>query len=214
VATQQEIINALNSTNARLRLMEQRNAEINANYVALRKAMDDAPRSITQEIDAIPGRRIYYFLGPESGGQLFTTALTGLRGNSMNFLVSQDGPFIQTHLPIVMWRPTAPDTTTNLGRWRPVYSWPLPDQVVDEDIIDISWELADAGSQRNFQNLPIPASFSRPDLLIPLSVPTLFNTNASIAFFPTYNAITFNSDVPPTQGELMVTLPGYRIVNM
>ena len=93
------------------------------------------PRTVTEEIDAIPGRRIYFTL---SQVQDFTIAQNHQRGTQMSFLVSQDGPFIQTHYPLAMWRPNAPAATTNFGRWRPVSSWPLPDQVVDTDIIDLS----------------------------------------------------------------------------
>lgn len=185
-------------------------------YAAFRKACEDAPKSITEEIDSIPGRRIFYNL---NGVQPFTEAnatTLGQRGQPINFLVSQDGPFVQCFEPLVMWIPSAPDITPNFGRWRPVFSYPLPDQVVDTDIIDISWELVDTGSQRNFQNLPTPPVFSRPDLRIPLSVPTLFAPNTTIQFFPTFNNILFDGDAenPPTEGLLWVNLGGYRIVTM
>lgn len=184
------------------------------------------PRTITEEIDAIPGRRLFYNL---SAAQAFDISLDGKRGQPLNFLVSQDGPFIMTHYPMAMWRPASPDNATDIGRWRPVSSWPLPDQVVDEDIIDISYEMADSGSQRNFQNLPAsPGLLSRPDNVIPVPVPTLFTPNTVIQFTPTYENILFNTAgvppdstpenplqwVPTVLGVLVVTLPGYRIVNM
>jgi len=170
------------------------------------------PRTVTEEIDAIPGRRIYFTL---SQVQQFTIAQNHQRGLAMSFLVSQDGPFIQTHYPLAMWRPSAPAATTNLGRWRPVSSWPLPDQVVDTDIIDLSYEVSDGGSVRNFQNLPVSAGLlSRPDNMIPLPVPTLYTPNTPIQFIPTYENILFDSAIPPTAGILVVGLPGYRIVNL
>ena len=170
------------------------------------------PRTVTEEIDAIPGRRIYFTL---SQVQDFTIAQNHQRGTQMSFLVSQDGPFIQTHYPLAMWRPNAPAATTNFGRWRPVSSWPLPTQVVGADIIDLSYEVSDGGSQRNFQNLPVSAGLlSRPDNLIPLPVPTLYTPNTPIQLTPTYENILFDSTIPPTGGTLVIGLPGYRIVNL
>jgi hypothetical protein len=170
-------------------------------------------RSITEEIDSIPGRRIFYNL---NGQATFVAADQGNRGAPINFLVSQDGPFVMTHYPMAVWRPNLPTNATNFGLWRPVAAaWPLADQVIDSDIVAISWEFADGGSQRNMQNLPTAAFLSRPDNLVPLSVPTLFTPNTTIQFFPTFQAILFNdAGVPPTEGTLEVMLPGYRIVNM
>lgn len=185
--------------------------QVQASYNALVSEIQAQPRSITAEIDEIPGRRIFYNL---SGDGTFTADQAGQRGQPINFLISQDGPYVMTHYPLVIWKPTAPDLTTNFGRWRPVASWPLPDQVLDEDIIDLSYEFVDGGSQRNFQNAVAGPLFSRPDNLVPLPVPTLFAPNSTIQFFPTFEAILFDSAVPPTEGELRVTLPGYRIVNL
>ena len=173
------------------------------------------PRSLQDELDAIVGRRIFYNLG---GTQRFSDRDAGKRGQPINFLVSQDGPFIMTHYPVVMWRPSEPITAARFGRWRPVTSWPLPDQAINDDVIDLSWELVDGGSQRNFQNLAANPSFSRPDLALPLAVPTLFAPNTTIQFFPTYESISFAPPIAETDatraGILAVTLPGYRIVNM
>lgn len=170
------------------------------------------PRSITEEIDAIPGRRIESVF---SGEVTFTATQQGTRGNPVLIQVSQDGPFVMTHYPMVMWRPTAPTDATNYQRWRPVSSFPLPDQVYDTDIIDIMYELQDGGAQRNFQNAPRGPLLSRPDNLIPCAVPTLWAPNAAISFTPIYNNVTFNgSPTPPTQGTLHVDIIGYRIVNM
>lgn len=178
---------------------------------ALYNELRNGPKSITQEIDAIPGRRIEYCL---SGGAFFDANDDGLRGDAITLLVSQDGPFVATHYPQVIWRPTAPTTATNFGRWRPVTSWPLPDQVVDADIIDLSYEIVDGGSQRNFQSAARGPIFSRPDALEPLPVPTLFAPNAAVQFFPTFQNILFDGATPPTQGWLQVDIPGYRIVNL
>lgn len=187
-------------------------AEQRAQYAAFIKACENVPSSPTEELDSIPGRRIFYGLSDE---QTFTTDLDGQRGQPMNFLVSQDGPFVMSHFPLVTWRPSAPDTATRFGQWRPVASWPLPDQVVDDDRIDLSWEFVSGGSQRNFQNEPWGPIFSRPDNLVPLPIPTLFAPNETIQMILTYEDINFSTgDTPTTEGTVRVTLPGYRAANM
>lgn len=198
---------------------EQQLATLQSQIAELQKR----PRSITEEIDAIPGRRIVYTL---SGEQSFTSSQDGVRGNPISMLVSQDGPFVMTHYPLIMWYPNAPSNATNFGRWRPISSWPLPNQQnataatnADStvlDIIDISFEIIDGGSQRNFQNLTVaPGLLSRPDNLVPLPVPTLFAPNTTVQVIVTYNNILFSTaNTPPTGGNLHVDLPGYRIVNL
>jgi hypothetical protein len=183
-------------------------------YEEFIKACEDQPRSITQEIDSIPGRRIFYTLSDRLS---FDVTQDGLRGTPLTFLISQDGPFIATHYPFVIWKPNSPATATNFGRWSPPSSWPLPAQeFADQDAIDLSWETVDSGSQRNFQNEAVGPIFSRPDNLIPLPVPTLFAPNTVIQFFPTFERIFFDSTaaVPTDGGELVVGWPGYKIVNM
>ena len=195
------------------REMKRQLSEIAAEYKAFRKACEDVPKSITHELDSIPGRRIFYNL---SATLDFVVGIAGQRAQPMNFLVSQDGPYVMTHFPMVVWRPSAPATATQFGFWRPVATWPLPDQVVDGDRIDLSYEFVSGGSQRNFNNLPAGPIFSRPDAMAPLPVPTLFAPNEVIQFIPTFEAVTFDPGVatPTTQSTLQVTLPGYRIVNM
>ena len=193
--------------------IEDQHKKILDKYEEFIEACEEQPRSITQEIDSIPGRRIFYSL---SDRQQFDNTLAGRRGEPLNFLISQDGPFIMTHYPLAMWKPSAPDTATNFGAWRPVSTWPLPDQVLDTDLIDLSYEVVDGGSQRNFQNETVVPMFSRPDNLIPLPVPTLFAPNTVIQLFPTFERIAFDTgaDIPTTAGDLAVSLPGYRIVNL
>lgn len=188
-------------------------ADVVSEYKAFRKACEDAPKSITHELDSIAGRRIFYNL---SDTQIFDVSLAGQRAQPLNFLVSQDGPYVMTHYPLVLWRPSAPTTATQFGFWRPVTTWPLPDQVIDGDRIDLSYEFVSGGSQRNFNNQPAGPIFSRPDAMAPLPVPTLFAPNEVIQFIPTYESILFDPGVgvPTTGGTLQVTLPGYRIVNM
>jgi hypothetical protein len=169
------------------------------------------PKSITDYIDEIPGRRIDTWL---TGEVNFDANVAGARGNPVTIQVSQDGPFVMTHVPQIVWRPTLPTNATNFGRWRPVSTYPLPDQVVDTDVIDIMWELQDGGSQRNFQNSPRGPLVSRPDNAIPAPVPTLFGPNSAIQIFPTYLKLTWDASTPPTQGTLHIDLIGYRIVNL
>lgn len=199
---------------AALRILDKRGAQLQSvvqQQAAMLAELQTRPRTITEEIDQIPGRRIETVL---SGEVVFDATDEGKRGNPILIQVSQDGPFIMTHYPMVLWRPTLPTTATNYQRWRPVSTYPLPLQVVDTDIIDILYELQDGGSQRNFQNAPRGPLLSRPDNVIPCAVPTLWSPNAAIAFYPTYNALTWDSEVPPTQGTLHVDLIGYRVVNL
>ncbi len=203
-------------------------ADINASIQALNRRLNQAvnvinqqqqalaqlmarPRTITEEIDRIPGRRIETIY---SGEVTFTEDDVSRRANPILIQISQDGPFIMTHYPMVLWRPTAPTDATNLNRWRPVSSFPLPTQQVGTDIIDIGYELQDGGSQRNFQNAMRGPVLSRPDNLVPCAVPTLWAPNAAIQFTPTYLSVTWDSADPPTQGTLHVDLIGYRIVNL
>ena len=199
---------------AALRILDKRSGQLQSvvqQQASLIAELQTRPRTITEEIDQIPGRRIETVL---SGEVVFDITDEGKRGNPILVQVSQDGPFVMTHYPMALWRPTLPTTATNFERWRPVSTYPLPDQVVDTDIIDLLYEMQDGGSQRNFQNAPRGPLFSRPDNVIPCAVPTLWAPNSAIAFFPTYNKITWDSEVPPTQGTLHVDLIGYRIVNL
>lgn len=186
---------------------------------ALEQAMTElaqTPRSIEDEINQIPGRRIESALVGISEDP-FTVVNAGLRGLPITMNVSQDGPFIWTHYPLVMWLPVEPTTATNFGRWSPVSTWPLPTQEAPTgDIIDISYEIEDQGNQRNFQNMPRPPLLSRPDNVVPLPVPTLLAPNSNTAFVPTFRRIFFDpaAAVPTTAGELHVFLPGFRIVNL
>lgn len=193
---------------ARSKMLEDR-------YTQVVNALNAQPQSITAEIDSISGRRLYYNL---VGNQTFTAAQDGVRGAPISMLVSQDGSFIQTHYPVVAWKPNAPENATNFGRWRPIYSWPLPTQELGTDSIDISYEITDSGSQRNFQNAKAPPALSRFDLLMPLPVPTLFAPNTTVSFIPTYERIIFDTQpgegITTTAGELVVLLPGYKIANM
>jgi|SRR5262245_41625930 len=182
-----------------------------AQVLAAVGAQQSRPRSVQEEIDAIEGRRIE---GMIVGEVTFTAADVGQRAQPIVIQVSQDGPFVMTHYPLVLWRPSAPTNATNFGRWRPISTYPLPDQVVDTDIIDIMYELNDGGAQRLGQNQPRGPVLSSPDNIVPCPLPTLWAPNAAIVFQPTYNAITWDSQVPPTQGILHCSLIGYRIANL
>jgi len=169
--------------------------------------------SLEDAIDAIPGRRVVFTL---VGSQLFTTTQDGARGAVITFEVSQDGPWVMTHYPLVMWRSTLPTNATDFGRWRPVSSWDVPDQVLDTCIIDISYELQDGGSNRNLQNeQTVPAGvLSAPGSLEWLPKPTIFRPQSVISFIPTYENILFNDSTPTTEGRLVVALLGYKIINL
>lgn len=194
-------------TTAAIKNLQAQNAQI----IAALNEQRSRPRSVQEEIDSIDGRRIE---GVLAGEVTFTAADVGNRATPIVIQVSQDGPFVMTHYPLVLWRPSAPDNATNLGRWRPVSTYPLPTQVVSTDIIDILYELNDGGSQRQGQNQPRAPLLSRPDNIVPCPIPTLWAANAAIVFQPTYLALTWNAAIVPTQGILHCTIPGYRIVNL
>lgn len=191
----------------------QQQAAINNLVAAVQQlqSQQQRPLSTQEEIDAIPGRRME---GTLTGEVTFSAADVGRRAKPIIMQVSQDGPFVMTHYPLVLWRPTAPDNATNFNRWRPVSSFPLPTQQVQTDWIDILYELNDGGAQRQTQNEPRGPLFSRPDNIVPTPEPTMWSPNASIVFQPTYLALTWNGAVPPTEGTLHVDLVGYRIVNL
>ena len=198
----------------RQKVQQSQMQQIASRYNELVAALENQPQSITQQIDSIPGRRIFYTL---SQVLPFTVDDAGTRATAMMFQVSQDGPFIATHYPMAIWRPSEPENATNFGAWRPVATWPLPTQELGTDLIDISYEIADGGSQRDFQNAPVAPILSRPDNATPLPVPTLFAPNSVIRFTPTFERIVFNAtagEQATTGGILWVGFPGYKIVNL
>jgi len=189
--------------------------QLRSEFDRVKDVVLNRPASITEEIDRILGRRIFFNY---IGIQPFTSAQDGTKGDQIQFRVSQDGPFIMTHYPLAMWKPNLPTNADNFGRWSAVSSWPLPTQQnTNMDIIDISWELQDVGSGRLFQDGPVPPGLlSRPDDMVPCSVPTLFAPDVNIGFTPTYENIRFDTgpSTDTTGGTLVIALPGYRIVNL
>lgn len=176
------------------------------------KGMVEASNNNLQDmIEAIPGRRVFFTM---VGNQTFTTTQDGARGNAITFEISQDGPWIMTHYPFVLWRSSLPTNATDFGMWRPINTGYLPTQELGTNFIDISYEMQDSGSNRNFQNLATPPLLSTPNWLMPLPVPTLFKPQSVISFIPTYENILFEGSTATTQGTLAVALPGYKIVNL
>ena len=173
------------------------------------------PASFADELNAIPGRRVFYNL---VGGQDFTATQDGAEGAAITFDISQDGPWIMTHYPLAMWRPNLPTNADNFGRWRPVSHWPLPDQVEDGDVISISWRFVDAGPGRQFQtdSENVPAGMlSMPGQLMELPQPSYFRPNSTISLTPIYEDIQFDTGgTATTGGRLVFVLPGYKIVNL
>lgn len=194
-------------------------ARLKASNAALRKRVQKAV-----DINDIEGRRINF---TQSATMTFTSAVNdGNRGPSyMVIPIGQDGPWVMTHYPVIMWRNAASGTATDVGLWRPPSHWPLPDQVVDTDICSLSYEVFDEGSVRGLQNDPqsdfstarglkrpsvVAGLFSTANILMQLPEPTLFDTNGAIRIVVTFDDIQFTS---VTQGRLRVNLPGYKIVN-
>jgi len=188
--------------------------QLKAQVDDLIKACVNRPKTLEEELESIDGRRIYYNLVDTLD---FTILQDGQRFNALAFQVSQDGPFVMTAYPLVIWMPSAPTNATNFGQWSPVYSWPLPtQQKTAQDSIDLSYEIFDGGSQRAFQNAATPPLFSRPDYYAPTPRPVIFAPNAVINLYPTFQDIFFNPDADEvtTGGTLVVKLLGYRIVNL
>jgi hypothetical protein len=189
-------------------VLAQQKGQMDALTEEIRKLKNGmSPESL---IDMIPGRRVMFNF---TQTQTFTTSSAQQRGNALSYSVSTDGPFIMTHYPVALWKPTLPINATNYYRWRPVGSAPLPTQAVTTDYIDISYEMSDNGSGRNFQDNPASvAMMSYPGQMVPTPKPFVFLPNTVISVVVTYEAITFSGGTAPTQGTLAFTLPGYRIV--
>ena len=194
---------------AQARAQEQIIASLRSDVAALKAV----PRSPEEEIDAIPGRRIAFAF---TQTQTFTSSQAKTRYNPLAFTVSQDGPFVLTHYPVAMWKPTAPSTATNYGQWQPVMYGFLPTQAIGNlDYVWLSYELIDTGAQRALQDNAVSAGLlSHPTEMMRLPVPTLFAPNSTIQFIPTYEQIAFGTPTTATTGgTLAVSLPGYKIVN-
>lgn len=199
---------------AELRQVRTQLSRVEGEYAAFKQACAGRPRSVKEELDTIPGRRVPYQL---TGTQTFTIAQNGIRGNAINFQVSQDGPFVWTHYPLVVWRPNLPTDATNFGRFQAVNSWPNPTQMFATDSIDLSYEMIDGGSQRNMQNAASGAGpFSRPDNIVPLPEWCVVAPNSVLQFVPVYEDIFFSTTpaTDTTGGVLQVDIIGFRIVNL
>lgn len=198
-------VNVINAT------IRQLMGPLNSRLAQLENQGGGKVMSWEEELDCIPGRRIDYAM---VGSQTFTAAQAGLRGQPISLLVSVDGPFILTHRPVAVWKPSVPANATNFGRWRPVASFPLPTQQLTTDFIDISYEITDTGPSRGLQNDSVPGMLlSNPDQLEKMPKPTKFEPNSTINFTPIYEAITFGAPaIPTTSGTLVVVLPGYKII--
>jgi len=207
---------ALNQIFVAQRELRRELTQVRADYKAFLEASKGRPMTVQDQVNTIPGRRIPYMLNQV---QSFTASDAQTRAPAMNFLVSQDGPFILTHYPLVCWRPNAPSNATNFGRWSPIASFPLPATQLgtSQDIIDISFEVVDGGTQRNYQNMASgPGPLSRPDNIVPLPEWSVIAPNSVLQFVPTYEAINFAAApaVDTTGGLLFVSFPGFRIVTV
>lgn len=198
---------------------------------ALISALEDKLRhqpaalSPTQLIDSIPGRRVF-FTGIQT--QTFTTSQNKVAGAGMTIQFSQDGPFIMTHYPLLMWKPTSPSGATLLNQWQPIMTGNLPTQQTNLaagtgtfvlDLVWLSYSMIDSGSGRQLQdangNVP-PGLLSLPGQLMPLPVPTLIAPGDTLTLIPFYELIQFanaNGGTATTGGTLYWMQPGYKVVN-
>lgn len=198
-------------------MLRQAMAPLRQQIVTLQQQVNDLqqrPMTPEEEINAIPGRRVYFTM---TQSQAFTSATAnGSRGSAIAFPISADGVYIMTHFPQIVWKVTAPGNATNFGAWRPPYSWPLPlqDFISGDDVIDVSYELTDNGPTRNMQDNPVPGILSSsPGNLIKLPMPTRYEASSTITIVPTYERISLNSSgTASTGGTLYISLIGYKII--
>lgn len=195
-------------------VLAEQQSKINALSGLVRKLvgeLQNIKRNGADPFAHIPGRRVWYVL---AGVQSFNVAnQNGQAGQVINLNVSEDGPFVATHFPVIGWKPNLPSSATNFGQWRPVYHGPLPTQAVTTDLISLSYKLNDSGSGRDLQSAYVPPITSKFDRLNPLPFPTIFKRAGTLAFTPFYEDIDFNSSgTATTQGQLVVAIPGYKIV--
>jgi hypothetical protein len=134
------------------------------------------------DIDSIPGRRMAYNMSMDG---------TSTAGNHVDFLISQDGPFILTHFPILLWQ-----YREGTSRW--VVSGSR------EDELGTFYLMSDESCQRmltrNWINI-----YSQPHQLTPLPMSTLFVPNSMIR-------LNLHPPPPPEPVDYRCILPGYRIV--
>ena len=191
-------------------------------------------RSVEGELNNIPGRRCIF---TPRRTQTFTTADQGIEGDVLLYDLPKDGPWVMTHYPIVEWKITAAAAPTFIGQWRPVGDWPTVSQQLSHEFLNCSLRIRDAGPERDLQNTAllknssvstqpfairhVPAGdFSRPGAIKKLPVPTLFPAKSVVAINIFYDAVVFDPFsigkvfYTTTEGELTVTLPGYRIANL
>lgn len=189
-------------------------AKSNAQSAIIRKLaseLSQIKRNGADPFAHIPGRRVWYVL---SGAVNFTANDDGKEGAPIQMQVSEDGPFVATHFPVILWRPNTPANADNFGRWRPVYHGPLPTQQQTTDFISLSYQFNDSGSGRNLQSAKIPPVQSGVDRLCALPFPTIFKRAGTLTFTPFYEDVDFSTSptTDTTGGALVVALPGYKIV--
>jgi hypothetical protein len=178
--------------------------------------VEERPMSVWDEINQIEGRRVDYVLSQDLS---FTITQLGARSSGLSFQVSQDGPFIMTHYPMVSWWVNAPSNADNLGKYGAIGSWPLPTQQqgTSLDSININYEIYDSGSQRGLQTgVRSQGLLSYPGALMKMPQPVIFAAAAQIQFYCTFLDIDFAT--APTNdssgGNLHVDLVGFRCVNL
>ena len=196
--------NTRNNLNAQLGAMSRQLSYQKGALEALMRGRDDVGE----------GRKQFFGLG---GRAPFSSSDAGRQGQPIIMNISQDAPFVATHYPIVSWKPTLPAGTELFGMWRPVSSFPLPTQFAGAgvdgnlDLVAISYEIQETGSGRQLQNEAVLPLLSRMDHLVPLPCQTVFSENSVVTFTPTFERILFNSPTPPTNGQIAVLFPGYRL---
>jgi len=166
----------------------------------------DAPKYI----ENIPGKRVPYMAGIS-----ITIAANSTTRSDGTYTVSRDGPFVITALQMSWQRTSGPYQ----GWWGPASTFDMRiapalqqfglggmfDQIV---VNSFDVEIADRGSDRNWQNIPFASTLFSPQAggIYGLPVSYLLDTNSVCEVRVTPNA------AQTVSGIVLVELLGYKIV--
>lgn len=193
---------ALRQEQENRKALEQQFAQQVAHMKGLIESMTQG-RAQLKTIEDLPGKRVQYWLSLD----LTITASTATVTKSVE--VGRDGPLVVTAI-MAAWKPDSGAT----GLWRPVASTSIQSitdmAVAETHILDFTFEITDRGSDRKWQNNPIPSAYlygiaDRPAYL---SVSCVFEPTSTIevAITPTV--------APSEAGKLNFCFQGYKIITI
>jgi hypothetical protein len=199
----------LNALYAQQRQDRETISELTRNISELKALMDasiDSPRYI----EDIPGKRVPYMAGIS-----ITISANSTSRVEGTFTVSRDGPFIVTALHMAWARTTG----AYQGWWGPATTYDMRiaantpqmglDYLFDQVVVhSFDVEIADKGSDRNWQNIAFASSLFSPQMggIYGLPVSYMFDTNSVCEVRVTPNA------AQAVAGKVLIELLGYKIV--